>query len=441
MLCSFVYLFIFLYYLTCSDFLFYFWLFFILYVRMYLLFDGLWVIMLNSLNTNFDFSVVKKKLGDAIPSSFSVLLDDARSGRLTKEGAEVIYNIFKEPVFFDRVGNDIEWFGEFVDATVIWLDEFFFEEKLKDEVGALKEPLATFRNYKIYSLSPEELENFPMIKKKLFMEIETSFSRIGGGTWNDIKTDEYNKYFSQLFVVNNQLEIIGGYRFLVDQNLSDKVSPVSDRYELANVEDGERVLELGTAWSVDTREKLFALASTWVALAKLMVINKQDYFMGKLTIPADYDKDARNLMIIYLEKHFSKNKNNSKNGSAGQPKELFEYKMNKWEQNKKNKYLELLTKTIGKFVEDKQTLIDLFISFWEKRFPGMFGEYLKKIDNLEYFWTTESTNKKWQTVFESAILVGKLWFWDGVNPFVKAAGGEDEWYLAYFGLNSNQKTK
>lgn len=67
-----------------------------------------------------------------------------------------------------------------------------------------------------------------------------------------------------------------------------------------------KVLELGTAWGnsfIDPKRQSIGFGHMWHGLAALVNKYDNDYFIGKLTIPAQYNPKARDFAINYLQNY------------------------------------------------------------------------------------------------------------------------------------------
>lgn len=153
---------------------------------------------------------------------------------------------------------------------------------------------------------------------------EMSFRSGGGGTGEEIDTDEYDyleKPYKQLIVWDPHAEeIVGGYRYLsgseveIDEmgqprfvmshlfNFSPKF--VSD-YLPYTIELGRAFVQPDYQSSKMGTKSLFALDNLWDGLGALIhSIKNARYFIGKVTIYKDYPVVARELIHEYMYKHF-----------------------------------------------------------------------------------------------------------------------------------------
>jgi Acetyltransferase (GNAT) domain len=166
--------------------------------------------------------------------------------------------------------------------------------------------------------------NSPNVMREIGRLRELSFRSGGGGTGEEIDTDEYDYMevpYKQLVVWDPLAqEIIGGYRFLpgyevgYDENGQPKfvmshLFTFSDRF----IKDFlPHTIELGRAFvqpdyqtSKMGMKSLFALDNLWDGLGALMhSVKDSRYFIGKVTIYEKYPTAARELIYEYMSRYF-----------------------------------------------------------------------------------------------------------------------------------------
>lgn len=176
-------------------------------------------------------------------------------------------------------------------------------------------------NNEIYIVNAAEA---PWVMKEIGRQRERAFRFYGGGTGLDCDVDEYDTMengYDQLIVWCPEDEnIVGGYRFIC----GDKVTFDSDnRPMLATshmfnysekflTEYLPQTLELGRSFvSLDyqvTRgltKGVFILDNLWDGLGALTVVYPQiSYYFGKVTMFTSYDREARNMILYFINKHF-----------------------------------------------------------------------------------------------------------------------------------------
>jgi hypothetical protein len=153
---------------------------------------------------------------------------------------------------------------------------------------------------------------------------ELSFRSGGGGTGEEIDTDEYDymdKPYHQLIVWDPTAEeIIGGYRYLpgIDVDFDKDGQPKFVMAHLFTFDEKfineylPYTIELGRAFvqpdyqtSKMGMKSLFALDNLWDGLGALIhSVKNARYFIGKVTIYEHYPVVARELIYEYMYRYF-----------------------------------------------------------------------------------------------------------------------------------------
>ena len=153
---------------------------------------------------------------------------------------------------------------------------------------------------------------------------EVSFRDGGGGTGADTDIDEYDldpEGYRQLIVWDpKQKEIVGGYRFIISHSSHPKCMSTEHYFRFTDKFREEYLpytIELGRSFvqphyqgSRSNPKGLYSLDNLWDGLGAL-VVNNPDmrYFFGKVTMYGSYDKEARNILLYFLRKHFPDREN------------------------------------------------------------------------------------------------------------------------------------
>ncbi|MDR2824494.1 MAG: GNAT family N-acetyltransferase [Prevotellaceae bacterium] len=168
-----------------------------------------------------------------------------------------------------------------------------------------------------------DAHNAPNVMREIGRLRELSFRSWGGGTGNEIDTDDYDflpKPYKQLIVWNPENEeIIGGYRFLLgkDVEFEENGQPHLTMGHLFHFSKRfitdflSQSVELGRAFvqpKYQTSEmgmkSLFALDNLWDGLGALIHLKKDTkYFIGKVTMYNDYSQQSRELILAYLRRY------------------------------------------------------------------------------------------------------------------------------------------
>lgn len=201
------------------------------------------------------------------------------------------------------------------------------KELLKSELTPERQLRMTNKsNNEIYVITAH---NSPNVMKEIGRLREIAFREAGGGTGKSMDIDEFDTMdncYKQLIVWNPEAEeIIGGYRYLLgtDVELDENGQPIlatghmfhfSDKfmkdYMPQTIELGRSFVSLEYQSSKMGAKSLFALDNLWDGLGAL-VVNNPDmrYFFGKVTMYGSYDKEARNILLYFLRKHFPDREN------------------------------------------------------------------------------------------------------------------------------------
>ncbi len=167
-------------------------------------------------------------------------------------------------------------------------------------------------------------------KPQLMSEVarlrEVSFRAAGGGTGKSSDFDLYDTKedgYQQLIVWDSvDQAIVGGYRFVFCKDARTE----SGEYELSTTEilhfsDDLKTkffpytIELGRSFvqpdyqpSQGSRKGIFSLDNLWDGLGALIVDNPDmRYFFGKITMYANFNREARNLILDFMHFFFPDN--------------------------------------------------------------------------------------------------------------------------------------
>ncbi len=166
--------------------------------------------------------------------------------------------------------------------------------------------------------------NAPNAMREIGRLREEAFRKDGGGTGNEYDIDMFdtmNPPCQQLIVWDPRDRIIlGGYRFIIGRDV--KIEPdgspriatshmfrFSSRfikeYLPSTLELGRSFVRLEYQSSKAGSKALFALDNLWDGLGALTVIYPEiKYLFGKMTIYPSYNKECRNMLLYFLNKHF-----------------------------------------------------------------------------------------------------------------------------------------
>jgi hypothetical protein len=167
-------------------------------------------------------------------------------------------------------------------------------------------------------------------KPQLMSEVarlrEVSFREAGGGTGKSSDFDIYDTKengYQQLIVWDSvDQAIVGGYRFILCKDARTE----SGEYDLSTTEILQfsndlktqffpYTIELGRSFvqpdyqpSQGSRKGIFSLDNLWDGLGALIVDNPDvRYFFGKITMYADFNREARDLILDFMHFFFPDN--------------------------------------------------------------------------------------------------------------------------------------
>ena len=168
--------------------------------------------------------------------------------------------------------------------------------------------------------------NSPHTMREIGRLRELTFTLAGGGTGKEVDIDEKDtseNCYQQLIVWSpTDQAITGGYRFIdcstvvdsCDQDLSTAhYFQFSDQFKSEYL---PKTIELGRSWvnpdfqpHVNPRKGMFALDNLFDGLGAITKVYPHiEYFFGKVTMYADYNREARNAVLRFLH-HFFPDKN------------------------------------------------------------------------------------------------------------------------------------
>ena len=172
----------------------------------------------------------------------------------------------------------------------------------------------------IYIFSAAEC---PSLMREVGRLREAAFRGAGGGTGQEVDIDEEDLagdgYYQLIVWDPSAQEIVGGYRFIVcttpnPRHLStEHYFRFSERFRRKFL---PRTIELGRSFvqpayqARGNAKSIYALDNLWDGLGALIVLNpKAKYLFGKVTMYGSYDKEARNILLYFLRKHFPDREN------------------------------------------------------------------------------------------------------------------------------------
>ena len=222
----------------------------------------------------------------------------------------------------------------------------------------------------------------PNLMREIGRLREIAFRSAGGGTGKEIDIDEFDTMsnpYKQMFVWNPESEeILGGYRYLFgeDVRLSPNGQPrlasahmfeFSDsfiqNYLPYSAELGRSFVNLEYQSTRAGSKGLFALDNLWDGLGALM-IEKPDmkYFFGKVTMYPNYNSDARDMILYFLNKHFPDTENLVRPYKSLQSNSHIEYLASLFDQKDYKEDYKILNQKIREFGLNIPPLVNAYMS-------------------------------------------------------------------------------
>ncbi len=169
-------------------------------------------------------------------------------------------------------------------------------------------------------------ENAPHTLQEVGRLREISFREGGGGTGKEVDLDEHDfglHGYKQLIVWDpTSAEIIGGYRYTYGpDSIQSNGEPYLSTTDIFEIDDEftqvilPQCIELGRSFvqpkyqPSQNRKGLFSLDNLWDGLAALTIeLEGTNYLFGKVTMYTDYDAEARDLILIFMQEFFPADK-------------------------------------------------------------------------------------------------------------------------------------
>lgn len=193
------------------------------------------------------------------------------------------------------------------------IDRELIEQELTEERFVRKTNNA---NNEIYVLTAA---NSPNTMREIGRLRELAFREAGGGTGEATDVDEADMAedgYKQLIVWDPEnREILGGYRYIVSRSSdtphisTERYFKFSDRFRKEmlpyTIELGRSFVQPAYQAVRQNKKSLYALDNLWDGLGAL-IVNEPDmkYFLGKVTMYGDYNREARDLLLYFLMKYF-----------------------------------------------------------------------------------------------------------------------------------------
>jgi len=282
------------------------------------------------------------------------------------------------------------------------IDKNQIEQELTEERFLRK---TNFGGNELYVFNHSEAPN---LMREVGRLRELSFRTAGGGTGEEVDIDEFDiseDPYHQLIVWDPQhKEILGGYRFYAPykgQSGADIVKKLSTSHlfnfsEKFQEEYMPYMIELGRSFvqpiyqsTARARKGIYALDNLWDGLGALVVEHPEmKYFFGKVTMYTHFNKDARNILLYFLQKYFPDPEHFV---TPIKPLDLG------WDQ------LALEQLFVGKDYKEDYKILSKEIRALKENVPPLINAYMNLSPSMKSFGTT--INDEFGEVEETGILI------------------------------------
>ena len=277
---------------------------------------------------------------------------------------------------------------------------------IKSELTVQKRVRATNKaNNEVYVFTAHDSPN---LMREVGRLREIAFRAAGGGTGLETDIDKYDTMenpYRQLIVWDPEKdEILGGYRFIFgndvpfDENGKPKLATAhllnfsekfTKEYLPFTIELGRSFVSLEYQSTLMSRKGIFALDNLWDGLGALTVIDPtMKYYFGKVTMYGTYDKNARNMILYFLNKHFP-------------DKDNLVTAINPLETDTNKAQMEKLF--VGKTFKDDYKILNKEVRALGYNIPPLINAYMGLSPTMRFFGT--AINDEFGDVEESGILI------------------------------------
>jgi hypothetical protein len=280
------------------------------------------------------------------------------------------------------------------------------KDLIKSELTVQKRVRSTNKaNNEVYVFTAHDSPN---LMREVGRLREIAFRAGGGGTGLEADIDKYDTMdepYRQLIVWDPENEeILGGYRFIFgnDVPFDEHGKPMLATAHLLNfseqfindflpctVELGRSFVSLEYQSTLTSRKGIFALDNLWDGLGALTVIDPtMKYFFGKVTMYGTYNKDARNMILYFLYKHFP---DPDKLVTAINPLETH------------TNFEKMQNLFVGKNFKDDYKILNREVRALGYNIPPLINAYMGLSPSMRFFGT--AINDEFGDVEESGILI------------------------------------
>ncbi len=185
------------------------------------------------------------------------------------------------------------------------------EETIKNEIAGLRSESLLFqvKKFKVFCAPSNEI---PTILYEIGRLREITFREVGEGTNRSIDLDEFDLYYHQLFIWDNDAEkLVGAYRIGKGADILHEFGLrgfyVHSLFKLKETFEPvlEQAVELGRSFVVkEYQRQPLPLFLLWKGILYFLLKNPEyRYLIGPVSISADYTKTSKELIIKFIMSH------------------------------------------------------------------------------------------------------------------------------------------
>ena len=185
------------------------------------------------------------------------------------------------------------------------------KELIVNEINQLKTTRALFEQgpFTVFFAYPQDLS---FVMEEIGRLREITFREVGEGTNKDLDIDNYDKYYNQLFIWDNEQEtIVGAYRLGMGADIITKYGRkgfyTDSIFQLGKPLNPilHKTIELGRSFVIKPYQgNSIALMLLWKGILQVLIQNEEyRYLFGPVSISNDYSNISKTLIERYIKKH------------------------------------------------------------------------------------------------------------------------------------------
>jgi putative hemolysin len=185
---------------------------------------------------------------------------------------------------------------------------------MKAEIEALGAEGKLFDYGDTYSIYLAKYEQIPNIMREIGRLREITFRAIGEGSMKDCDVDEYDTYYRQLFIWDNEADVIvGGYRMgfggeiMQSHGIDGFYTHSLFAYDKEMGSMLGQTIELGRSFVCKAyQRKPASLLMLWRGILYALLQNTEyNYLVGPVTISGEFQRSSKTLIMHHLlQQHF-----------------------------------------------------------------------------------------------------------------------------------------